>query len=78
MQLTPVVEINNAKAYDGIDIDTQANGMMTYVCAKNVPSYRMTTSFRLTAASANQSKFFMEVILQVCRKRKPCLMCRLK
>lgn len=58
MQLPPVVEINNAKAYDGIDIDTQANGMMTYVCAKNVPSYRMTTSFRLTAASANQSKFF--------------------
>lgn len=34
MQLPPVVEINNAKAYDGIDIDMQANGMMTYVCEK--------------------------------------------
>lgn len=58
MQLPPVVEINNAADYQGIDVDTQANGMMTYVCSTNMPSFRMTTSFRLTSASTNQSKYF--------------------
>ena len=58
MQLPPIVEINNAADYQGIDVDTQANGMMTYVCSTNMPSFRMTTSFRLTSASTNQSKYF--------------------
>lgn len=58
MQLPPVVEINNAADYQGIDVDTQANGMMTYVCSTNVPCFRMTTSFRLTQASTNLSKYF--------------------
>ncbi len=58
MQLPPVVEIVNSNDYIGIDVDTQTNGMMTYVCSANVPSFRMTTSFRLTSASANQSKYF--------------------
>lgn len=58
MQLPPVVEIINSSDYVGIDIDTQTNGMMTYVCSTDVPSFRMTTSFRLTSASANQSKYF--------------------
>lgn len=58
MQLPPVVEIKNAEDYKGIDIDTQANGMLTYVCSKDVPSFRMTTSFRLTPASTDLSKYF--------------------
>lgn len=58
MQLPPVVDINNAKDYEGIDVETQTNGMMTFVCATNVPSFRMTTSFRLTSASTNQTKYF--------------------
>lgn len=58
MQLPPVVEIVNAADYQGIDINTQANGMLTYVCSTDTPSFRMTTSFRLTPASTNQSKYF--------------------
>lgn len=58
MQLPPVVAISNPSDYVGIDVETQSNGMMTFVCSKNVPSYRMTTSYRLTTASANQTKYF--------------------
>jgi len=58
MQLPPVVEIKNYADYKGIDIDTQANGMMTYICSMDVPSFRITTSYRLTSTSANQSKYF--------------------
>ena len=58
MQLPPVVEINNDADYQGIDVNTQTNGMMTYVCSTNVPSFRITTSFRLTRASTNLSKYF--------------------
>lgn len=58
MQLPPVVEIENEADYKAIDINTQTNGMMTYICSVNVTSFRITTSFRLTASSANQSKYF--------------------
>ncbi len=58
MQLPPVVEIGNEADYKAIDINTQTNGMMTYICSVDVPSFRITTSFRLTASSANQSKYF--------------------
>lgn len=58
MQLPPVVEMINEEDYKSIDVDTQANGMMTYVCSKEVPSFRITTSYRLTEASTNQTKFF--------------------
>lgn len=58
MQLPPVVEILNSSDYKGIDVSTQTNGMLTYICSKKVPSYRITTSYRLTEASANQSRFF--------------------
>ena len=70
MQLPPIVEIKNAKDYDGIDIETQANGMMTFVCATKVPSFRMTTSFRLTTASANQTKNFYGGHLTSVQKKK--------
>ena len=58
MQLPPVVEIKNAADYRFIDIDTQSNGMMTFICSTDVPSYRITTSHRLTPASCNQSRHF--------------------
>ena len=58
MQLPPIVDIINANDYDGIDIGTQTNGLMTFVCSENVPSIRMTTSFRLTPQSTSQSKYF--------------------
>ena len=58
MQLPPVAEMENPGDYVDIDVETQLNGMMTFVCSTSVPSFRMTTSFRLTAASASQTKFF--------------------
>lgn len=58
MQLPPVVEINNDSEYRDIDVETQANGMMTYVRALDIPSFRITTSYRLTAKSASQTKYF--------------------
>ena len=58
MQLPPVVEIKNESDYRSIDIDTQSNGMMTFICSTDAPSYRITTSYRLTPTSTNQSKYF--------------------
>lgn len=58
MQLPPVVEIKNESDYRSIDIGTQSNGMMTFICSTNAPSYRITTSYRLTPTSTNQSKYF--------------------
>ena len=70
MQLPPVVEIKNAADYRSIDIDTQSNGMMTFICSTNVPSYRITTSHRLTPASCNQSKHFYGGHLTSVQKEK--------
>lgn len=58
MQLPPIVEIVNSSDYKGIDVRTQTYGMLTYICSEDVPCYRMTTSYRLTPASTNQSKYF--------------------
>lgn len=58
MQLPPVVDIVNVDDYRDIDVSTQSNGMLTYICSSDVPSYRMTTSFRLTPTSTEQSKYF--------------------
>lgn len=58
MQLPPVVKINSPTDYDGIDVETQINGMMTTICATDIKSYRITTSYRLTAKSAKQSSVF--------------------
>ena len=60
MQLPPVVEMADETDYEGIDIETQVYGMKTFVCSTDAPSYRMTTSFRLTPASTNQSKYFYD------------------
>ena len=70
MQLPPVVEIINPYDYKDIDIDTQTNGMLTYIRSKEVPSYRMTTSYRLTPASTNQSKYFYGGHLTSVQKKK--------
>lgn len=58
MQLPPVTDIENPSDYEGIDIETQTYGMKTFVCSKNAPSFRMTTSFRLTPASTSSTKYF--------------------
>lgn len=70
MQLPPVVEILNDADYSTIDIDTQANGMMTLVRSIDVPSFRITTSHRLTSVSANQSKVFYGGNLSSVQKKR--------
>lgn len=58
MQLPPIVDISNRLDYQGIDIDTQVNGMRTFICSMDVPCFRLTTSYRLTPQSASQTKIF--------------------
>ncbi|MCQ2203710.1 MAG: PIN domain-containing protein [Bacteroidales bacterium] len=58
MQLPPVVKIDVPADYEGIDIETQANGMMTTLRATDIMSFRITTSYRLTGKSARQSSVF--------------------
>ena len=70
MQLPPVVEIKNESDYRSIDIDTQSNGMMTFICSTDAPSYRITTSYRLTPTSTNQSKYFYGGHLTSVQKKK--------
>ena len=70
MQLPPVVDIVNDADYKNIDVATQSNGMLTYICSTDVPSYRMTTSYRLTSASTNQSKFFYGGHLSSVQKKR--------
>lgn len=70
MQLPPVVDIINPIDYANIDVETQSNGMMTYICSKEIPSYRITTSFRLTPASTELSKYFYGGNLTSVQKNK--------
>ena len=70
MQLPPIVEIVNSSDYNGIDISTQTYGMLTYICSEDVPCYRMTTSYRLTPTSTNQSKYFYGGHLSSVQKKK--------
>lgn len=70
MQLPPIVEIVNSSDYNGIDINTQTYGMLTYICSEDVPCYRMTTSYRLTPTSTNQSKYFYGGHLSSVQKEK--------
>lgn len=64
MQLPPVVEIGNAADYAGINVDTQANGMMTLVRSLDVPSFRITTSYRLTERNCRQTGVFYKNALK--------------
>ena len=70
MQLPPVVDIKNEYDYRGIDIETQSNGMMTYIRSLDVPSFRITTSYRLTPASTDLTKVFYNGHLTSVQKEK--------
>lgn len=58
MQLPPVYEIGNSADYVGIDVETQANGMMTLIRSVDIPSFRITTSYRLTRSNCLQTGVF--------------------
>lgn len=58
MQLPPVFEMSNPSDYVGIDVETQANGMMTLIRSTDIPSFRITTSYRLTHDNCLQTGVF--------------------
>jgi DNA replication ATP-dependent helicase Dna2 len=58
MQLPPIVTIANQEKYKDIDVDNQANGMMTVIRSIDLPCYRLTASYRLNSLSAQQTSVF--------------------
>lgn len=56
MQLAPIAENRSSLPQDAEE--TLTNGMRTYALGTDNPSFRITTSYRLTPASANQTKVF--------------------
>ncbi len=58
MQLAPIIVAENKPEYKRWNALTQADGLTSFVLGNDVPSYRITTTFRLTAASAALTGIF--------------------
>jgi hypothetical protein len=58
MQLAPIVLAENKPEYKRWNAVTQADGLTSFVLGSNVPSFRITTTFRLTPASAELTGVF--------------------
>ena len=58
MQLSPIVLSENKPEYKRWTVVTQSEGLSTFVLGTDVRSFRITTTFRLTAASATLSGIF--------------------
>ena len=58
MQLPPIILNERKNEYKTWNVKTQVNGLLTYALGTSVKSYRITTTFRLTPASANLTKVF--------------------
>ncbi len=58
MQLAPIVLAENKPEYKRWNAVTQADGLTSFVLGSNVPSFRITTTFRLMPASAELTGVF--------------------
>lgn len=58
MQLAPIIVAENKPEYKRWNARTQADGLASFVLGNAVPSYRLTTTFRLTEASAALTGIF--------------------
>ena len=58
MQLAPIVVAENKPEYKRWNAVTQADGLTSFVLGSNVDSFRITTTFRLTPASAKLTGVF--------------------
>jgi hypothetical protein len=58
MQLAPIIVSPNKPEYKLWKALTQADGLSSFVLGNNVSSYRITTTFRLTAAAASLTGVF--------------------
>ena len=57
MQLPPIVKLNNPM-YNSWNVNTQVEGLKTFVLGTNTKAYRIVTTFRLTQKSAALTKMF--------------------
>lgn len=58
MQLPPIVANNRKSIYKSLNANTQAEGLLTYALGTDIKSYRITTTFRLTAKGASLTGIF--------------------
>ncbi len=58
MQLPPIISNPNKSIYRSWNANTQIEGLKTFALGTDVKSYRIVTSFRLTAASAKLTGIF--------------------
>lgn len=58
MQLPPIISNPTKALYNAWNANTQIEGLKTYALGTDVKSYRITTSFRLTKASAELTGIF--------------------
>lgn len=59
MQLPPIVQgLGHKPEYTLWKVDVQCNGMSAYALGTSIKSYRITTTFRLTARSASLTRIF--------------------
>lgn len=58
MQLPPIITNSNKAIYKVWDVNTQIEGLRTFVLGTEVKSYRIITTFRLTPASAKLTAIF--------------------
>lgn len=58
MQLPPIIKSPNKSIYKSWNANTQIEGLQTFALGTDVKSYRIATTFRLSAASANLTSIF--------------------
>ena len=58
MQLPPIIKSPNKNIYKTWNANTQIEGLQTFALGTDVKSYRIATTFRLSAASANLTALF--------------------
>lgn len=58
MQLPPIISNPTKRLYNAWNANTQIEGLKTYALGTDVKSYRITTTFRLTKASADLTGIF--------------------
>ena len=58
IQLPPIVANSRKSIYKSLNVNTQAEGLLTYALGTDIKSYRIITTFRLTARAAELTAIF--------------------
>lgn len=70
MQLPPIISNPTKGLYNAWNANTQIEGLKTYALGTDVKSYRITTTFRLTKASADLTGIFYSNRLRSVQKKE--------